>query len=469
MNSNTKQRLIATLLSIALCILFTSFPYKAHAHLSSLPVFDVFTYGAVGDGKTLDTEAIQKAIDAAAGNGKKNRVLVPKGHRYLIGTLVLKTNIEFFLEGDAELWVSTDKNDYNGEAAIVANGADNLTIAGTGSVNGRALEFMSHYEKDAEWWIPKAWRPKLFILTSCKGLVVKNITITKAPSWSLHLLSCERVLVENINIQNNLDVPNCDGIDPDHCRDVTIRNCRIVCGDDAIVIKTTRQQQDYGPSANIKVSGCILETQDSGLKIGTETTQDIYNISFEHCRIVTSCRGLTIQLRDEGTVHHILFNDIDFVSRYHSAPWWGRGEAVSLTAIPRTPQTRVGSLRDVVIKNVRGRAENSVRINGTKESRITNIQLTNVAVTFDRWTAYPGNLFDNRPTTAYDGIEPHPTPGFYIRYADGVTLKNCNVKWGANVPDYFTHALQVHDATEVKLPGFKGEAAHPVRDKAVVL
>ncbi len=436
---------------------------------SPVPVFNVLQYGAVGDGKTLDTDAIQKAIDEAAKTGNGAQVVVPAGHRHLIGTLVLKSGIDFHLQGDAELLVSTNQEDYSGEAAVIANGANELTISGTGSINGRALEFMSHYDKPKEWWIPKEWRPRLFILTKCTDLKVLNITINKAPLWSLHMLGCENVLVDGIKIHNNLDVPNCDGIDPDHCRNVEIRNCEISCGDDAIVVKATRQTKDYGPAANINVHDCVLETQDSGVKIGTETTQDIYKVTFERCKIKTSCRGLTIQLRDEGDVYNIVFRDITFKSRYHSAPWWGRGEAISFTAISRTPETKIGSIHNIQVENVTGTAENSVRINGTKESRISNVRFQNVNVTLNRWTNYPGNLFDNRPTKVYEDIEPHDNPGIYVRFSDQVVLKDCSVSWGNNVPDYFTNAIQAHDVTDLKNEGFKGDAAHPDRDKAVVV
>lgn len=432
-------------------------------------VFNVMDYGAKGDSLTLDTEAIQKAIDAAAAVGKQAQVLVPAGQKYLIGTLVLKSDIDFHLEGNAQLLVSTRQENYSGEAAIVAYGANKLTISGTGSINGRALEFMDHYEAENEWWIPKSWRPKLFILTDCTQLIVREITIEKAPSWSLHMLGCENVLVENINIHNNLDVPNCDGIDPDHCRNVEIRHCHIVCGDDAIVVKATRQDIDYGPSANIWVHDCVLETQDSGVKIGTETTQDIFNVLFERCEIKTSCRGLTIQLRDEGNVENITFRDITFLSRYHSDPWWGRGEAISFTAIPRLPESKIGQIRNVRVENVTGVAENSIRINGTKESRIQHVQFENVHVTFNRWTEYRGNLLDNRPTKAYPDIEMRTNPGFYVRFADQVKISNSSVSWGESRPDYFTHALEAHDVTNLVLDGFNGEAAHPGRFKAIVV
>ena len=431
-------------------------------------IFDVLKYGAAGDGVTLDTAAFQKAIDEAGAAGRGAQVLVRGGHRYLLGTLALRSGIDFHLADDAELLVSTKPEHYTGGALITAQSADGLRISGTGTVNGRAKEFMKSFDEENEIWRAGPFRPRTFVLTACKGLQVHDITIKEASQWTLHLLGCEGVLVDNLTIRNLLDVGNCDGIDPDHCRDVEIRKSHISCGDDAIVIKATRQTKDYGPTANITVKDCVIETQDSGLKIGTETTQDIHHITFERCEIRSSCRGLTIQLRDEGDVSNIDFRDIKFVSRYFSNPWWGRGEAISLTAIPRAPGTKVGAIHDVRIRNVSGRAENSVRVSGCKESRVRNVTLEDVSITIDRWTKYPGGVFDNRPTTAYPGIEQHGDPGFSIRHADNVVMKKCHVEWGKNRADYFTHALETEDVTGLKLTGFKGEAAHPERDKAIV-
>ena len=237
----------------------------------------------------------------------------------------------------------------------------------------------------------------------------------------------------------------------------------IVCGDDAIVVKTTRQGAGYGPSSNIRVSDCVIETQDAGVKIGTETTQDISDVRFERCDIKASSRGICIQLRDEGSVSDVEFRDIRFVSRYFSDPWWGRGEAISLTAIPRTPTAKVGAMHGIRLANVTGQAENSVRVSGSAQSRARDIALENVDVTLNRSTKYKGGLWDNRPTTAVPGIEPHGNPGYSFRHADNVTLKNCRLAWGPNRPDYFTHALEAEDVTGLEFPGFAGEAAHPER------
>lgn len=431
--------------------------------------FNVRGYGVKADGVTLDTAAIQRAINEAGAAGGGARVIIPGGKRYLIGSLELKPGIEFHLADDAELLVSPNPQDYPGRAALHAQNADGLKLTGTGRINGRSREFMTHFDEKDEWWRPKEFRPRLVVLTACKDLEVRDVTFFEAPSWTLHLVGCQRVLVDRVKIRNQLDVPNCDGIDPDHCRDVEIRNCDISCGDDAIVIKAGRAGAQYGGCANIVVKDCVLETQDSGVKIGTETVADITNIRFERCEVKTCCRGCTIQLRDAGNVSNVEFRDITFNARYFSAPWWGRGEAISFTAIPRTPTTKVGTISDVRVINVSGRAENSVRISGSAQSRVRDVRFENVAVTLDRWTKYPGGVWDNRPTSAIPDLEPHATPAFSVRHADRVTLKDCRVAWGKNIPGDFTHALEAEDVTALETPGFVGEAAHPNRDKAIAL
>jgi hypothetical protein len=326
---------------------------------------------------------------------------------------------------------------------------------------------MTGYDATNEWWLFQEWRPKMFVLTGCTNLVVRDISFGDAPFWGLHLLGCEKVLVENVTVNNRHDVPNCDGIDPDHCRNVEIRNCHLTCGDDAIVIKATRQARDFGDSANIHVHDCVIETQDAGLKIGTETTSDIHDVLFEHCKIRSSSRGLCIQLRDEGNVFNVTFRDIQFTSRYHSDPWWGRGEAISFTAHPRTAETKLGRLHDILVQNVSGRAENSIRINGASPGGIKDVRFENVSVKLDRWTKYSGGVFDNRPTKVLSPIDPHATSGFSVKFATNVTLNNCSVTWGKQCPDYFGNALEAENTGDLRLTGFRGTAAHPQRDGAI--
>ncbi|MGN6375746.1 MAG: glycoside hydrolase family 28 protein [Sphingomonas sp.] len=423
-------------------------------------IVDVRDEGAVGDGHTLDTAAIQRAIDRAAAHG--GRVLIGGKRTYVVGPLRLAGGIDFHVEAGATLRVSSDPAHYAGapDGVLRADGADRLTISGGGTIDGHARDFMDHYDAVNEWWIPKPFRPRLLVLEDCADLLIRDIRLVDAPSWTIHLIGCRHVLVEGITVNNRKDVPNCDGIDPDHCQHVRIRNCRITCGDDAIVVKTTKGHEQYGASHHVHVSDCVLDTQDSGLKIGTETVQDIHHILFERCRIRGSARGLCIQLRDEGTVSNVTFRQISFVSRYFSLPWWGRGEAISFTAIPRAPGVAVGAIRKVRVERVTGRAENSIRIAGLGGGVVDNVTLDQVDVTFDRWTSYPGGVFDNRPTTAVTALEPHDTPGISIRHAAGVTLRRCTVRWGSDVPASFTSAIEAHDAPGLRIEQFVGTAAH---------
>jgi polygalacturonase len=134
--------------------------------------FNVLEYGATGDGDTLDTAAIQRAIDAAAGDG--GQVLIPRGHKFLVATLDLKGGIDFHLEG--ELVISTNRSDYASDGVITASNAPDLRITGSGKISGQSLSFMTSYETTNEWWLFKEWRPKMFVLTGCTNLVVRDIT-----------------------------------------------------------------------------------------------------------------------------------------------------------------------------------------------------------------------------------------------------------------------------------------------------
>jgi polygalacturonase len=441
-------------LLVCLCLLF------ALCHPAAARTFNVLDFGAKGDGVTLDTAAIQRAIDRAAGNG--GQVLIPRKHTFLIGTLALKGGLDFHLEGT--LLISTNQADYAGDGVITASNAPDLKITGPGKILGRSLSFMTNYDAANEWWLFQDWRPKMFVLTGCTNLVVRDITFGDAPYWGLHLLGCVHVLVDHVTVANRLDVPNNDGIDPDHCRDVEIKNCQITCGDDAIVIKSTRQTNDFGDCAHIRVHDCVIRTQDAGLKIGTETVGYIYDVRFERCRILSSSRGLCIQLRDEGEIFDILFRDIQFVARYHSDPWWGRGEAISFTAIPRLATTKLGKLHNVRVENVSGRAENSVRICGTPASRIDSVQLKNVSVKLDRWTKYPGGVYDNRPTKVLEPVEKHATDGIGLRYADNVVLDHCTIRGSESRALGFGKSIGAEDARVLVITGFSGETPeHPIQ------
>lgn len=438
-------------------------------------VFDVLRFGAVGDGVADDTAAIQRAIDAAAAVGSGARVLVPPSRTYRVGAITLRGGIDFHLAGDARLTLDTRPEAYasadvtplqsagvqGSGAALYAYGAEDLRISGTGSIDGRAAEFMERYDAAGEWWVPKGFRPRLLVLENCARLTIRDVTLRDAPSWTVHLLGCRQVLIDGVHIRNRTDVPNCDGIAPDHCQHVVIRRCRITCGDDAIVIKTTAGNDRYGPSRDIHVHDCVLETQDAGLKIGTETHQDVHDVLFERCRILKSGRALSIQLRDGGNVHHVTFRDIAFDAQCFAPPWWGRGEAISFTAIPRDARTTVGTIHDIRVDGVRGTAENSLRVDGLGGGRLRDVVFERVTLAIGRRTRHAGAGFDNRPTRVVDEIEVRGMPGASVRHAERVRFHDCEIRWLPPAPEYATHLLDAEDAPRLDAAGLAGEPALP--------
>ena len=435
-------------------------PRMAYPGLRGGSEYDVRKFGAVGDGVAVDSASIQRAIDTAAARGG-GRVLLAGGKRYLIGALVLKSGVNLHLADDAVLLASPDPRDYGTEDGILnSHGARAVKITGTGHIDGQAMKFMTTYSETDERWEPKKFRPRMFSLKRCNDLQISGISFGHSPQWGMHLLGCERVLVDGVRVRNYIDVLNCDGIDPDHCRDVEIRNCDIVCADDAVVIKTSEQSEDYGPSRNIVVKDCVVTSRDSGLKIGTETFSDISQVLFARCKVISGGRGPTITHRQPGNIEDIEFRDIEVSAEHHAARWWGWGEAVSVTAWPRTEDGKVGRLRNIRLRNIRGRGENSVRIDGQRDQPIEDVLLENVDITIDRWSKYPGARFDNRPTRqGVEGLETHGTPVFSIRNARNVIVKNCVARWGAHRQEYFTSALEAENVQGLKIDHFTGEAA----------
>ncbi|MFP4053193.1 MAG: glycoside hydrolase family 28 protein, partial [Phycisphaerae bacterium] len=261
-------------------------------------------HGATGDGQTLCTQAVQAAIDAAhdAGGG---RAVVPAGGEFLIGSIVLKTNVDLHVERGARLVGSDDISPYTGEAfprakdpdrrgwaLITADGARNIAVTGGGVIDGQGKKFME--ELDRYHYKGKKQRPQMFAFVDCTNVTFRDLTLEDSANWCMNLCGCEDVVISGIRIMNDTRLPNCDGIDPDHCRNVRISDCYIQAGDDCIVIKNREEHPDGGPSENITVSNCVLISTSTAIKIGTESIDDFRNLTFSNCVIRGSNRGISI-------------------------------------------------------------------------------------------------------------------------------------------------------------------------------
>lgn len=408
-------------------------------------IFNIKDYGAVADGVTNNAAVIQKAIDEASKQG--GQVVIPAG-RYLSGTLVLKSNIDFHLEKGAVLISSLAEEDildfaslfeddnectgWDGGCFLFACHEKDITISGEGTIYGQGDKvFVDDNADNGAHECPlqvASFRPRTTFLEDVENLTIRDITIRDAAFWTLHMAGCRHVLVKDIRILNDIRGANNDGIDPDCCQDVIISGCLVKTGDDAIVVKTTKPMAArYGSSENIVINNCILYSRDSGLKIGTETHGDIRNILLSDCVIRDCSRGVGIWVRDGATiedihVHHVTGSVLKYADGMRAAGptmWWGNGEPVFIDATYRNAEHGYpGKIRNITFDHIYMKAESSIFVAGEEDARVENISLTDLNITMCSQGTQKSGCFDEQPSER--NVYPHKIPAVYGRCVDGL-------------------------------------------------
>ncbi len=441
-------------------------------------IYSVLSFGARGDGIENDTRAIQRAIDACASAGG-GRVLLPAGKTYLSGTLTLKSNITFEIQNGATLKASGNRDDFREFGSLLfAKEAENVQICGAGRIDGNfhaylkdmqeggykvTAAFLGPYDpldKPSELNPPDG-RPRMLLFVGCRNVRLENFTIVDAPTWTIHPIGCDGLYVEGISILNDLRVPNCDGIDVDHCRRVRIANCNIQAGDDCIILKTSRNFTKYGPCEDITVTGCTLTSSSAAIKIEPEGPETIRNAVFVGCVISHSNRGICLLNRDGALVENLVFSDMVITTGLRAAMWWGAGEPIHLSNLPRDAGTKTGTVRALRFHNVLCDGESGLFIHGWQDSPISDVAFDDVRVSIRKSSPIKGGFYDLRPGTAYLGLYQHKIAGVYCRWASDLSLRNVTVHWGADPPEYYGPALEAENVTGLQLENFRGVGAHP--------
>lgn len=386
--------------------------------------YNVVDYGAVGNKMVDDAKAIQKAIDECSTQGG-GTVLLPANHTFMSGPLCLKSNVNLHLEATAVLIANPDESIYNlsafgenrgeGMMWIYANGADNISITGKGTIHGNGIAFMGKELDDSYELKPVTTfdpRPHVLTLIDVDNLTIRDITIRDGAYWTVHLIGCNGAVIDGINLLNNLKIRNGDGIDLDHSRNVRISNCHITSGDDCICLKNRREFEQYGPCHDITVTNCVMTSRSCAIKIGSENMDSIYNVVFDNCIITRSNRGLGIQNRDEGTVTDVVFTNIIMDCQLWSDVWWGKAEPIYVTSYPRANgnhkdanwrfpkgQTvgRCGEVSRIYFNNIVANSENGCFVGGDVEGKVNNVHFSNVRLVKKKVTAYEGGAIDLRP------------------------------------------------------------------------
>jgi len=405
-------------------------------------------------------------------------VLVPAGSVYLSGPFNLKSFVELYVETGATILASPDTALYTksafkdniGEGTIWIGGdsLQHITIDGGGIIDGNGITFMGKELGDSYELKPfniKDPRPHLLTIAGCNNLRIHNITIRNAAYWTVHLIGCVDVVIDNATILNSVKVRNSDGIDVDHSKQVRISNCYIESGDDAICFKNRREYAEYGSCANITVDNCILTSSSCAVKIGSENMDSIYNVVVSNCIIRNSNRGLGIQNRDEGTVSNIMFSNIQISTHLFSDVWWGKAEPVSITAYRRatannkdagwrlpkgSTEGKVGVVKNIYFNNISSVGENGVYVSGETADKVSAIFFNNVSVTLVKTTSLPGGFYDHRPSNV-QGLIQAKASGFYFANAKDIHLNNCIVENNSSYPLFSARPLIKNNVNHIKI------------------
>jgi Glycosyl hydrolases family 28 len=462
---------------------------------ASSRVFDIKKFGALGDGKKIDTAAINMAIDAcnSAGGGT---VYLPPG-TYLSGTVVLKSNVTLYLEAGATLLGSKDVRDYTSQSQsrkpdagigsifptdlkdagpfhlVFARDAENLALAGPGKIDGQGPAFWTpsgRVEPAAEeaWrdviafdWKPHPPRPSPMLeFYNCKNLRIEDVRIENAAGWTMRPINCDKVFIRGITIKNPVYGPNTDGMDLTCCQNVFISDCLIDTGDDAICLKS---ENPYGGelrvSKNITVTNCVLSCCCNGFKFGTATHGGFENITFSNSVIFNDdvplnarvISGIALEMVDGGWIDGVLISNIR-MQRVRTPIFIRRGNRK-----PR-PDGTPGTVRGVMIENIQAtNAISTSSITGINGFEVEDVTLSNIRIDTDEngeaeWVnrkipeeakAYPESRDFGRL----------PAYGLYCRHVTGLRLSHVEFKTGG---DEARPSIVCDDVKNLEMDGIRG-------------
>lgn len=307
-------------------------------------VFNVKNYGAVGDGKTLNTIAVQRAIDECANLGG-GRVEISNG-TYLCGSIELKSYVELHVADNAVLLASPNLNDFAERKAvkhvntemlpresnacfIFADECEHISISGGGVIDCNGHNFVRLRSDDGAGWKYERvdWRsvPRVVFFAGCKFVKIEGVTMQNQPAgWSYWIHDCDYINISKIKIIANVDYPNNDGVHINCSRNVTVSDCDITCGDDCIVVRANSASLSENKICEkVSVTNCNLTSYSAGIRIGWINDGTIKNCVFSNL-VMTDCtvgisllvprHGKRPELTDVGreslTVENLSFNNV---------------------------------------------------------------------------------------------------------------------------------------------------------------
>lgn len=426
--------------------------------VSSFASYNVKDFGAKGDGKTLDSPAINAAITKAEEDGG-GKIVVPAG-KYLCGSIRMKSNIELNLEAGAVIIAAPasmkayDKSEpfdfpeyqdgghtYFHNSLIWADGEENVSITGRGMIDGEGLTKKDTETAGQVHGGSIGTGDKAIALKLCKNILIRDVTIYRGGHFAIIVTGCERGTIDNVTIDTNRD-----GIDIDCCKHLSVSNTKVnTPSDDAIVLKASYALKKAVTCENILINNCTVTGFKCGtfldgtyipekvnwvcgrIKLGTESNGGYKDIAITNCTCIYSS-GLAFEEVDQGIMENIVVSNIA-MNHVHHYPIY-----ITTGCRNRGPKevTEPSRGQNIMISNIQALDCDSlcgIIITGMKDAPLKNISLSNICI------EYRGGGTKEQAERTFPELEkkyPEPgkflgaTPsyGLYARHVDGLTLRN---------------------------------------------
>ena len=410
---------------------------------------NILSTGAKADGKTMNTKAIQAAIDKCAKTG--GTVIIPDG-TFLTGTLTLRSKVNIHLTDDAILMGSPDFADYpdnalqpgggnvrSHKALLFGNNITDFVLDGKGTINGNGLAPGFQLGDDSQSQL-SGTRPMLIFMVACTNITVENLHLKNSAYWMEDYVDCVGIHIKGITVYNHANFNN-DAVDIDS-KDVLIENCSFDSDDDAICLKSHAKGKIC---ENVVIRNCSARTNCNAIKFGTASVGGFRNINISNINIkaasedrvrhwqkvykfielpISVISGIAIENVDGGITDNVTVNNIFM-------------EDVQTAIFIRLGNRRAGSpgrLRNVTISNVTGTTHSKMTssITGIPGFDVENVQLTNISISgMGNGTAAEAAL----PTPESEKLYPEnrmfgqmlPSSNLYVRHVNGLILQNVHL------------------------------------------
>ena len=471
---------------VVMALVFAT-PHALHAR-----EFDIRQYGAVGNGTTLDTAAIQQAIDAAAADGG-GTVVVSQG-TFLSGSIILKSHVTLRVDQGATLLGSPRRANYrrlNFHGLILADKQEEIGICGKGIIDGNGKQLVADTmrllaegkvrdsEPENHPYASVGERPVIINFRNCRKITVRDITLRESACWVQDYVECTDLLIENITVRTLAAITN-DGIDIDGCSKVVVRGCDIDAEDDGICLKSSGQVCE-----DVLVENCRIRSTCNALKFGTASVKGFKNITCRNLEIYdTYLSGIALEIVDGGLMENVNISKVKITDT---------NNPLFIRLGQRNSKSTAGVIKGVNLSDITAEIPNRPRramnkfpefwrhqcttlitasITGLPGHPVQDVTLRNITLVYggigstpklhhlrlDNLAAVP-ECVENYPESKMFGVL--PAWGLYCRHAEGITFDNVTLRVSGK--DY-RPAIIGDDVRNLTLDGVRvlSAGSHPV-------